>query len=254
MIRTAVRTSPFVLAALLAAAPASAQIVHSVNFGVGGVFPRGLDSRVAGDVLIADLNQPALAQFLPDEVITTSLAFDIKKFRGWTFFGEWNIGFGDRIELGLGSSYYSRTVPSLYRDLEHGLRPSRPDIEQDLRLRVIPVTAVVRFMPFGRPSDFQPYVGAGVGILNFRYTEFGEFVDPETLEIFPERFAADGTTAGPILLGGLRMPLGGDIYAFTLEGRYQWGSGDTGGAANNFLGDKIDLGGGQLNFGFLVRF
>jgi hypothetical protein len=251
MIRTAVRTSPLVLAALLVAAPASAQIVHSVNFGVGGVFPRGLDSRVAGDVLLADLNQPDVVGF---PGTTASLEFDIKKFRGWSFFGEWNIGFGDRLELGLGSSYYSRTVPSRYRDLEHGLRPSRPDIEQDLRLRVIPATAVVRFMPFGRPSDFQPFVGAGIGILNFRYTEFGEFVDPETLEVFPERFAADGTTVGPILLGGLRMPLGGDIYALTLEGRYQWGSGDTGGVANNFLGDKIDLGGGQLNFGFLVRF
>ena len=51
-----------------------------------------------------------------------------------------------------------------------------------------------------------------------------------------------------ILLGGLRMPLGGDVYALTVEGRYQWGSGDTGGAANEFLGDKIDLGGGSLEF------
>jgi hypothetical protein len=254
MTRIVVRTSPLLLAALLCfslAAPASAQVVQSLNLGVGGVFPRGLDSRVAGDVLVADLNQPDVAGF---PGFTASLDFDIKKFRGWSLFGEWNIGFGDRLEVGVGSSYYSRTVHSRYRDLENSERPTRPDIEQDLRLRVIPVTGVVRFLPFGRPSDFQPYVGAGIGILNFRYTEFGEFVDPETLEIFPDRFAADGTTVGPILLGGLRMPLGGDIYALTLEGRYQWGSGDTGGAANNFLGDKIDLGGGQLNFGFLVRF
>ncbi|HYN08526.1 MAG TPA: outer membrane beta-barrel protein [Vicinamibacterales bacterium] len=260
MIRTAVRTTPFLLAALLFAAPASAQIVQSVNFGIGGSFPRGINSRVDGDVLVANLNQPALDQFLPEEIITTSLDFDIKKFRGWNVFGEWNIGFGDRLELGVGGSYYSRTVHSRYRDLEHGLRPSAPDIEQDLRLRVIPITAVVRFLPFGRPSDFQPYVGLGVGILNFRYSETGEFVDPDTLDIFDNRiaplrpFVAKGTTAGPLVLGGLRMPLGGDIYAFTLEGRYQWGSGETGGAANEFLGDKIDLGGGQLNFGFLVRF
>ena len=254
MIRRAVRTSPLVLTALLFAAPASAQIVHSVHFGVGGFFPRGLDTRVAGDVLVANLHQPEVVGY---PGVTSSLAFDFDDFRSWTFFGEWNIAFGNRVELGLGSSYYSSTVHSLYRDLEHGLRPNQPNIEQDLRLRVIPFTTVVRFMPFGRPSNFQPYVGAGFGILNFRYSEIGEFVDPETLEIFDnfaEPFVAKGTTVGPVLLGGLRMPLGGDIYAFTLEGRYQWGSGDTGGADNNFLGDKIDLAGGQLNFGFLIRF
>ncbi len=248
MIRTVARTSPFLLAALLVATPASAQIVQSVQFGVGGFFPKGIDSRVASDVLVADLNQPEIVGF---PGTTASLEFDIKKFRGWALFGEWNIGFTDRLEVGFGGSYYSRKVPSRYRDLEHGLRPQQPDIEQNLGLRILPVTAIVRFLPFGRPSDFQPYVGAGIGILAFRYSEIGEFVDPDTLEIFPAHLTKTGTTAGPILLGGIRMPLGGDIYAFTLEGRYQWGSGDTGGAANEFLGDKIDLGGGHLNFGFL---
>ena len=251
MIRTLARTTPFVLAAMLLAPPASAQVVQSVQFGVGGFFPRGVDSRDLDDVLVANLNQPDVAGF---PGITSSLEFDIKDFRGWSLFGEWNVGFGDRVELGIGAAYYSKKVPSRYRDLEHGERPARPDIEQDLGLRVLPITAVVRFLPFGRPSDFQPYVGAGIGMLNFRYSEIGEFVDPETLEIFPGHFTKTGTTAGPIVLGGIRMPLGGDVYALTLEGRYQWGSGDTGGAANEFLGDKIDLGGGSLNFGFLIRF
>jgi hypothetical protein len=251
MIRTSVRTALVAVSALLVSSTASAQIIQSVNFGVGGFFPRGIDSRDVDDVLVANLNQPDVAGYPGN---TSSLEFEIKDFRGWSLIGEWNVGFGDRLELGVGASYYSRKVPSRYRDLEHGERPSRPDIEQELGLRVLPVTAVVRFLPFGGPSDFQPYVGAGIGILNFRYSEIGEFVDPETLEIFPGHFTKTGTTAGPILLGGIRMPLGGDIYALTLEGRYQWGSGDTGGAANEFLGDKIDLGGGSLNFGFLIRF
>jgi hypothetical protein len=258
MVRHLTRTTLFALAFVLVASTASAQIVQSVSFGVGGVFPRGADSRVSGDVWVANLNQPQIDGLPPG--ITSSLDFEIKDFRGMTLFGEWNVGFGDRLEVGVGGSYYRRTVHSLYRDLEHGERPQRPLIEQDLRLRVVPISAVVRFLPFGRPSEFQPYVGAGIGILNFRYTEAGEFVDPVTLDIFDNRiaplepFVAKGTTAGPILLGGIRMPLGGDIYAFTLEGRYQWGSGDTGGAAAEFLGDRIDLGGGSLNFGFLIRF
>lgn len=264
MIRTSVRTVLLALSALLIASTASAQIVQSVNFGAGLFFPRGHDSRVTRDVLVANLTQPDVFGY---PGITASLEFDghggpsggglndaIEQFRGWSLFGEWNLGFGDRLELGIGASYYSKKVDSRYRDLEHGERPASPDIEQEIGLRVLPLTAVVRFLPFGGPSDFQPYVGAGIGLLNFRYSEIGEFVDPETLEIFPGHLTETGAAAGLILLGGLRMPLGGDVYALTVEGRYQWGSGDTGGAANEFLGDKIDLGGGSLNFGFLIRF
>ena len=264
MIRTSVRTVLFAVSALLIASTASAQLVQSVNFGAGLFFPRGHDSRVTSDVLVANLTQPDVFGY---PGITASLEFDghagpsgdglndaIEQFRGWSLFGEWNLGFGDRLELGIGASYYSKKVDSRYRDLEHGERPASPDIEQEIGLRVLPLTAVVRFLPFGGPSDFQPYVGAGIGLLSFRYSEVGEFVDPETLEIFPGHFSKTGTAAGWILLGGLRMPLGGDVYALTVEGRYQWGSGDTGGAANEFLGDKIDLGGGSLNFGFLIRF
>jgi hypothetical protein len=254
MIRTVARATPFALAALLVAAPASAQIVQSLQFGAGGFFPKGIDSRVSGDVLVANLNQPVIPDTGFDEPVTASLAFDMDDFHGWTLFGEWNIAFGARLELGLGASYYSQKVDSRYRDLEHGERPSQPDITQEIGLRVLPLTTVLRFMPFGGPSNFQPYFGGGMGILNFRYSEIGEFVDPVTFEIFPGHFTKTGTTVGPLVLGGLRMPIGGDIYALTFEARYQWGSGDTGGAANEFLGDRIDLGGGSINFGFLVRF
>ena len=118
----------------------------------------------------------------------------------------------------------------------------------------MPVTGLVRFLPFGGPADVQPYVGAGVSVLNFEYTEAGSFVDGETLEVFDERFRASGSTLGGVLLGGVRFPLGGDIYGFGIEGRYQFGTGDTGGLDEGFLADTIDLGSTQLNFTFLVRF
>jgi outer membrane protein W len=251
MIGSLVRTLALVFAAMLVATPASAQLMQSLQFGVGGFFPRNLDSRVTGDVWVANLNQPDVAGY---PGTTASLEFDPDSFHGWTIFGEWALGFRNRFELGVGASYYSRTAHSRYRDLENGIRPSHPDIEQDLKLRITPISVVGRFLPFGRPSDFQPYVGGGFSIMNFRYTETGEFVDPETLVVFPEQYKATGTTVGPLILAGLRIPLKGDIYGLTFEGRYQWGAGNTGGAAANFLGDKIDLGGGSLNFGFLVRF
>ena len=78
---------------------------------------------------------------------------------------------------------------------------------------------------------------------------------PRTIAGMPSPERSDRRLSrSPLVLGGLRMPIGGDIYALTFEGRYQWGSADSGGAANEFLGDKIDLGGGSISFGFLVRF
>jgi hypothetical protein len=112
----------------------------------------------------------------------------------------------------------------------------------------------VRFLPFGRPGDVQPYVGAGVGAVFYRYSEFGSFVDTDTLELFNDRFTTTGTAPAGVILGGVRFPLGGDIYALNLEGKYLYAVGNTGGLDKGFLDDKIDLSGGMFNIGFQVRF
>jgi hypothetical protein len=229
---------------LAAAVPAYAQVVHSVAFGAGAFFPKSCDSRLdcrtsrgSDDVLVEDLQ---------------SLAFDIKDFRGATVFGEWNITFDDRVEVGLGAGFYRRTVPSVYRDF---VDIDFTEIEQDLRLRIIPVSAVVRFLPFNRAGQVQPYLGGGVAALNWKYTETGEFVDFENNNtIFEDRYVASGTTLAPVVLGGLRMPINGDVYALNAELRYQFGKGDTGGFENGFLAEKINLGGMNFTLGFQIRF
>jgi hypothetical protein len=242
------RNVGLVLLVLLTAAPASAQVVQSMHVGAGFVLPRGFDARDKDDVLIRNFLGESLPA-IPSR--SDALAFEISDFRTGQVFGEWNVAFGDFIEVGAGLGFYRKSVPTVYFDLvdESGL-----EIEQQLRLRVVPITGLVRFLPFGGPTDVQPYVGAGISILNFQYTEAGDFVDGETLDVFPDRFRARGATLGGLLLGGVRFPLGGDIYAFGIEGRYQFGTGNTGGLEEGFLADKIDLGAGQLNFTLLIRF
>jgi len=253
MMRTWVRAGALALVLAAVAAPAAAQVVQSVSFGVGYFWPRSFDSRVQGDVLVADLTQPIIPAVAP---LTGSLAFQISDFRAWPLMGEWHLGFGDHIELGVGASYQNRAVHSVYADLVdgHGTITTADDTEirQDLRLKVLPVNVVVRVLG-GRLGHFQPYAGGGLSILNFTYSETGEFVDTDTLEIFAAQYKKSGTTLGGLLLGGLRMPIKGDVYALNVEGRYLWGSGNTGGLPN-FLGEKIDLGGGAINFTFLIRF
>lgn len=234
---------------LVAAAPASAQVVHSLGFGAGVFAPKsctaGLANRLecrasrgSDDVLVENLN---------------SLSFDIEDFRGALVFGEWNITFDERVELSIGSGFYQRTVPSLYTDFIDERNNS--DIEQDLRLRVIPVSAVVRFLPWGHAGKVQPYLGGGVAALNWKYSETGEFIDfNDNGAIFEDIYAESGTVLAPVLLAGLRMPIKGDIYALNAEFRYQVGKGNTGGADNGFLAEKINLAGLNFTLGLQIRF
>jgi hypothetical protein len=248
MMRSVFRAGSLMVVLAAMAAPASAQVIHSFTLGAGVFAPRSFDTRVAGDVLVANLTQP---EVLPG--VTGSLEFGIKKFRAYPVFGEWNVSFGNHVEIGAGVGFYQRAVNSRYADLVNGAR-NNADIEQTLRLRVIPLTGVVRFLPFGEVGGFQPYVGVGVAVLNFRYSETGEFVDLSDFAIFQDRYVANGTAVGGLVLGGLRLPMGGDVYALTLEGRYQRAEGKTGGLNAGFLGDKIDLSGAFFNIGFLIRF
>jgi hypothetical protein len=241
MPRTWMRVSLGLIGALALALPARAQVVQSVQFGGGVFLPRGYDARIAGDTLVADLTA-----FEP-------LLFDIKDFRSGVVFGEWNVAFGPHVEVAGDISYLRRTVPSVYRNLVNDAQ-NGAEIRQDLRLQMAPVMAVVRFLPVGRPGDVQPYVGAGMGIVNWRYSEVGDFVDTADYSIFNYRYIASGHDTAGVVLGGVRAPIGGDIYAFNIEYRYQFGSGNTGGADVGFLGDKIDLSGGILRFGVMVRF
>lgn len=217
------------------AGSASAQIVQSVNVGVGVFMPRGEDARVVNDVWLA--NVPVFK-------------FEVKDFTGGEVSGEWNFAFGNRVELGIGGAFYQRSVPTVYRDY---INKDRSEIRSDFKLRTIPATAIIRLTPFGRPGQFQPYVGGGLAVTSWRYSEVGDFVDfNDNNNVYHARYVATGTAPGIVALAGFRAPIHGDVYAITMEGRYQTGEGTL--SKNDFLDSKIDLGGTSLRFGFLVRF
>ncbi len=227
----------------LAPAPAHAQISRvsssndsrqAIGFNLGYFVVKGEDSRDDNDVLFRNLD---------------SLLFEIDDFNGVTFGGEWLFAATDYIEVGAGISYYQGSAPSIYRNLEN---VDGSQIEQDLKMRQIPMAATVRFLPFGRRTSVQPYIGAGIGAINWRYTETGEFVDAND-EIFRANFEAKGTEVGPVVLGGVRFPVG-DVWFVGGEIRWHAAKGDTGGIEEGFLGEKIDLGGWSTNFTFHFRF
>jgi opacity protein-like surface antigen len=231
----------------LTAGSAAAQVVqvsrgdtrNAVGFTVGGFFLRGEDSRPTDDVLFQDLHSRDFPHYL----------FDVKDFNNVTFGGEYLYGLSDYLEAGVGVGFYQKEVNSIYADVVH---PNQTEIEQRLKLRIVPITATIRFLPVGRGAAVEPYVGAGVGIFNWRYSEVGEFVE-SNFDILDGAFRNSGTAAGPVILAGLRFPVG-DAMTAGGEVRWQKAEGKTGGIDQGFLGEKIDLTGTTVNFTIHFRF
>jgi outer membrane protein W len=221
----------------LATPVASAQ--QSVNIFVGGFVPRG-GQLGSGTVT---------GRSADDELANNSdfLDFNFRDFRGATAGGEWLVGLGDMLEGSLGIAYYSRTVPAVDVDF---VNANGSEIEQDLLLRVIPFTATIRYLPLGHHDGIVPYIGAGVSIMNWHYSESGQFVATDR-SIFRGTFTGRGTATGPVILGGLRVPIGN--VGVGGEVRWQSASGNLPGN-QGFSGTKIDLGGVNYLFTFNVRF
>ncbi len=217
-------------AVVLGVAPASAQ--QTVNFSLGYFAVKGEDARVQGDVIVANRD---------------FLAFDVRDFNGASIGAEWLVPFGRFFEGGVGVGFTRRTVPSVYADF---VDRDGSEIEQDARLRRVPIDFSVRVLPFGQDSWVQPYFGLGATAIAWRYSEFGEFVDfGAGRQIFRDEFVASGTQGGAVVLGGLRFA--GDGGSAGFEVRYHKADAPL---SDDFAGSRLDLGGWTYQFTAGLRF
>ncbi|HVZ22309.1 MAG TPA: hypothetical protein VG871_14655, partial [Vicinamibacterales bacterium] len=194
--------------ACLLGAPSPARAQQTLNFSLGYFAVRGEDARTTGDQIAFDRN---------------FLSFNVSDFNGATIGGEWLIPIGDFFEGGAGVSFSRRTVPSVYTNYTDN---TGAEIEQRLRLRIVPVSFTFRVLPLGQTSPVQPYFGAGVGIFNWRYSESGDFIDFSKAgnPVYNASYVGTGTNAGPVALGGIRVA--GDSASAGFEIRYQKAMGD----------------------------
>lgn len=216
------------------AQPAQAQQTLNVTFGLFTV--RGEDARVENDVLVENRNY---------------FAFDIKDFNGPTAGIEWLIPLGNYIEAGAGAGLMRRTVSSVY---ENFTNIDDSEIEQDLHLRIVPVAFTIRVLPLGQSSAVQPYLGGGLGVFSWRYSESGEFIDfTRNNAVFREQYVASGSATGPIVLGGIRFA--GASVSAGFEARYQSADADLGARFSSpALEPRIDLGGWTYQATVGIRF
>jgi hypothetical protein len=234
LIKTAV-LSAFVMATVLASPPpAAAQ--QTLNFTLGYFAVQGEDARVDNDVFNENRN---------------FREFDISEFNSGTVGVEWLLPLGNYFEAGAGASFSRSTVPSVYTEF---IDQDGTEIDQESRLRLVPVAFTVRVLPLGQTTAVQPYLGGGLGIVSWRYSEFGEFVDFNRRNaIFREQYVDSGSATGPIILGGLRFA--GDSMSGGFEVRYQSADAPLGGNFSSVDPDlRIDLGGWTYQATVGVRF
>lgn len=224
-----------------AAHPALAQ--QTINFSLGYFAVRGEDARQSGD---CDRTTRARCEVLTQN--SEFLSFDVADFNGPTIGGEWLVPIGRYLEAGAGVSLSRRTVPTSYREF---FDSTGAEIEQRLRLRIVPVAFTFRVLPLGQDSPVQPYFGGGLGVFNWRYSETGDFIDfgRPGRPVFPETFVASGNETGPIAVAGLRFA--GDSLSAGGEIRYQSARGEL---SDDFAGREIDLGGWTYQLTLGVRF
>lgn len=217
---------------LLTAETVSAQ--QTLNFTLGYFAVRGEDARVEGDALVEN---------------RTLYLFDFRDFDSASVGAEWLVPLGQYVEVGAGIGLTSRAVDTIYDDF---VRPDGSEIDQTLKLRIVPITGTVRLLPLGRQGVFQPYVGGGVGVYSWRYSETGDFIDFSLAgrPIFRDSFVNSGTSIGPVAVFGVRFPVG--RATFGGEVRYQKAEGDL--DERDFLGPKIDLGGFHYSATVGIRF
>lgn len=233
------RRLPFVFVAIFVlAAPRLASAQQSFNVFIGGFTPRSMDARGTDDVLFQDAADL-------QATLNRDNGIDVGQFNGATIGGEYLVGLGHHAEAGLGIGFYQRTVTTSYTDKVH---QDGSDIAQDLKLRLVPFSATIRFLPLSIDSPIQPYVGAGVGVFAWRYSESGEFLDRSTNNIYADTIVASGGEVGPLVLGGVRFPIG----ALGVGGEIRWQRAKANLPADQFLGSTIDLGG--VNYLFTLNF
>jgi hypothetical protein len=172
--------------------------------------------------------------------------------------GEIAVRLSERWDIALALGFQKSSIDSEYREF---IGTDDLPILQTTEFRQIPAVASLKFYPLDRgrslgrfawvPRTLSPFVGAGFGIVSYRFEQSGEFIDFETDDIYVDSFITN--RQGPLAraAAGVNVTLGKQ-FLFTAEGRYSWASADVGGGFQSF--DRIDLDGLQLVGGLAIRF
>ena len=193
------------------------------------------------------------------QFFTRELELNKRDFAAISIGAELGVRVLPQLDIVFTGSFAQSSTPSEFR---HWTDTNDLPIEQVTDLRTIPVTAGLKYYLSSRgrslsrfawvPTKFAPYVGAAAGVVWYDLEQEGDFVDFETLEVFPAHLSSDG--AAPVV----QALAGADWwivprFGLNLDARYSFGSAKLGNDFSDVV-DKINLSGFQLMTGLTVRF
>jgi hypothetical protein len=194
------------------------------------------------------------------DFVERELTVEERDFNTAGFAADVGIALTPRADVVFGVDVNHASIPSEYRTLQGSdLLP----IEQTTALSEANISGSIRFAltPRGReisslawvPRRAVPYVGAGGGMLWYKFKQSGDFVDAldPDLPIFSDTFLADGWTPSAHVFGGVDVQIHRRWF-LTLDGRYVWAAGDLGREFEGF--DPIDLAGFRFGTGINILF
>jgi len=250
-VKIPVRTA--VVASVLASALAVAAPMRAQDSGDGFRFqqPSGSWSLRAGFAM-PNANSDLFS------FTTSTLTVNHADFNALDFGGDLAFTITPRLDLVLDVSYSGMSKGSEFRAfVDNNQQP----IQQTTSFHRTPVTINARYYLTDRgrrighyawvPSLVVPYVGAGVGAMNYGFDQKGDFIDNTTLAVFPDAFHSGGWVPMAQLLAGAEWSLG-PTWALRTEARYLYASAAP---SSDFSGfNRIDLSGVTTSVGFFVRF
>ena len=210
--------------------PALAQ--QTLNLSWGDFMLRGVD-RVESDILLIEHHD---------------LMFDISDFGGPIIGGEWLVPIGELFEAGIGASFSRRTVPTVHK---HVVNSDGSAVSRELGFRQMPLAFTVRLLPLGQSYSVQPYVGGGVAVIVWGFSESGDWAEPNQQILRGEKFETVGIASGSVVLVGLRVAR--DVMAVGFEARYQRARGSFGGDFARVQDPDIDFNGWILQITTGIR-
>lgn len=142
------------------------------------------------------------------------LTFDRNRLEGVSFDFAVYRQLNNYVSVGGGFSAFGDAVTSEFREYEF---EDGDSIIQETRIEQFWAGAMVMITPFGAgasygtrawaPRAVVPYFTFGAGFMTWEFTQEGDFVDVDTLDVFYDAFYDDGVTASLRYGGGLRVNL-----------------------------------------------
>jgi hypothetical protein len=187
----------------------------------------------------------------------TDLTLNKRDFSGLTMGAEAAFALSSRIDLSVDVGYSRAQSGSEFRHFEDN---NNLPIKQTTTFERVPITANLRYYltPTGRrvgrlawiPNKIVPWVGGGAGMMWYRFRQQGDFVDFNTLNVFPSDINSNDWTQTVHGMGGVDISLS-PLVALRAESRYVWARAPLSQAFSGF--DRIDLSGVQATLGLTFR-